>query len=85
MITKTEVCKMIWRVKERDIESSRTYWNFTLVINSLIFNCVLKGIIPYDVLTLREKKSLNNILEGNNKRLCFCGKRKQLVCRSGKK
>ena len=61
--------------------------NYSLIINVFLFNLVLRGICSYDNLTLREKKSLNRILNGENTRFYYSLKLKMIVGKShgGKK
>ena len=45
--------------------------NFYHSLNIFLFNCVIKGIVPYDCLTLQEKISLNRILDGLHTRIYY--------------
>ena len=53
-------------------------------INLLLYNLVLKGIVPYNLLTLAEKKSINMILEGKHQRYYYDQRIKQIKHRSQK-
>jgi len=53
-------------------------------INLFLYNLVLKGIFSYNLLTLREKQSINMILEGNHQRYYYCQKTKQIKHRNPK-
>ena len=60
MITKREALQVAGK--------NRNYWT---LINIFLINLILKGICSYDDLSLREKQSLNRILEGRHKLFYF--------------
>ena len=76
-LSKTDISIMVYRMKGKEAKDNN-FGNFYLILNRLLYNCVLKGIISYEVLSLREKKILNKILEGSHKRMFFCEKIKQI-------
>lgn len=83
-VTKTEVCKMMFYLKGKDL-SNNNFGNFMLSLNRLLYNCIIKEIIPYETLKMREKLILNKILEGKHNKMFFCKKTKQIrVFPSGK-
>ena len=53
-------------------------------INLFLYNLVLKGIFDYNLLTLREKESINMILEGRHQRYYYDQRTKQIKHRNPK-
>ena len=56
-----------------------------IYINLLLYNLVLKGIVDYELLTLREKKSINMILADEHKVFFYDQKTQQIKYRSDNK
>jgi len=67
MITKKELLKSAGKSK-----------SYLPLLNDFLFNLVLKNIVSYNDLTIREKESLNRILEGKNKTFGFNTKSKTI-------
>ena len=53
--------------KEQCLKVAGKSSSFTQLINIFLFDLVLNEIVSFDDLNIREKKSLVQILEGNNK------------------
>ena len=87
LVTKKEVGQMLYKMKGKNIsEDGATYANFYQQLNALLFNCVLKGIVPFECLTIREKRTLIKILEKKEyARYVFCPRRKTIAFYPGKK
>ena len=79
MLTKQGIHKHLIKVNGLDSANDNVGY-----INLLLYNLVLKGIVPYNLLTLREKKSINMILEGKHQRYYYNQKIKQIMHRSPK-
>ena len=70
MLTKTKVLRVAGK--------SDTYFQ---LINVFLFNLVIKGIVEFDDLPVREQKSCIRMLEGKNKRFIYDFKTKQIISR----
>ena len=53
-------------------------------INLFLYNLVLKRIFDYNLLTLREKQSINMILEGRHQRYYYNQRTRQITHRTPK-
>jgi len=54
------------------------------LFNIFLYNCVIKGIVSFDLLSNREKENLVRILDGKSKRWHYQTKIKRIVDRKNK-